>query len=226
MMPRYYTIASSALLSPTKVRIAISLSEFTSKNGRKFIGLTSEYFKRLFTSHFKEESKCDVSSRIFIKESLFEFPEDPKVPMVMIGPVTGVVPFIAFAEERKCIKEAKPETELGRAILYFGCKEREHDYIYKSEIAEFKAKGYITDLHEAFSREQEEKVYVQHILKSHGKEVLDMIQNQNAHVYVCGATSMGKAVETVLEELIGEKGPQYLHEMKENKRFAKEVWAA
>lgn len=119
-MPRYYTIASSALLSPTKVRIAISLSEFTSKKGKKFVGLTSEYFKKLYMSHFKEESKNDVTSRIFIKESLFEFPENPKVPMIMIGPGTGVVPFIAFAEERKCIKESKPDTELGRAILYFG----------------------------------------------------------------------------------------------------------
>lgn len=86
--------------------------------------------------------------------------------------------------------------------------------------------GYITDLHEAFSREQQQKVYVQDILKSHGEEVLDLIKNQNAHVYICGATSMGKAVETVLEELIGEAGPQYLTNMKDTKRFAKEVWAA
>ena len=226
MMPRYYTIASSSKLSPTKVRIAISLSEHESKKGKKFIGLISEYFKRIFESSFKNGTSCHATSRLFIKDSLFEFPEDSKTPLIMIGPGTGVVPFIAFSEERRYLKNQNADVELGPSILYFGCKEREHDYIYKDEISEFKDQGLLTTIHSAFSREQENKVYVQDLLKINSKETKELLMNQNAHVYICGAIDMGKSVESVLESIIGENGKDYLTEMKDNKRFAKELWAA
>ena len=144
----------------------------------------------------------------------------------MIGPGTGVVPFIAFSEERRYLKNQNADVELGPSILYFGFKEREHDYIYKDEISEFKDQGLLTTIHSAFSREQENKVYVQDLLKINSKETKELLMNQNAHVYICGAIDMGKSVESVLESIIGENGKDYLTEMKDNKRFAKELWAA
>lgn len=179
MMPRYYTIASSSKLSPTKVRIAISLSEFTSKKGKKFMGLTSEYLQRLF-----KESKEGATSRIFIKDSLFTYPEDIKAPIIMIGPGTGIVPFIAFSEEREKLKQDNPDVELGKSILYFGCKERNEDYIYKDEIANYKGANLITTVCEAFSREQDKKVYVQDLLRQNAEITRDLIINQNAYFFM------------------------------------------
>jgi NADPH-ferrihemoprotein reductase len=139
MLPRYYTIASSSSISPTKVRIAISLSEYESPTGKPFKGLASEYFDRIF-KNFKEEAK-EARARIFFRESLFKLPERLETPIIMVGPGTGVVPFIAFSEEREYIKSKNPEENFGVAHLYFGCKDRNEDYIYKDEIAKFKEAG-------------------------------------------------------------------------------------
>jgi len=223
MTPRYYTIASSSLFNPTKVRIAISLSEFVSKNGRKFKGLASEYFDEIYKAHFVEKSSEIVTSRIFFKESLFKMPINTETPLIMVGPGTGVVPFIAFSEEREYLRSKDPNTKFGPAQLYFGCRNRNDDYIYKDEIAKFKADGVISEVYEAFSREQENKIYVQDILKNNTSEVVkDLILNQNAYFYICGAMQMGKAVETILTDILGE---EHLQIMKENGRFAKELWS-
>ena len=226
MMPRYYTIASSSKLSPTKVRIAISLSEYKSKKGKPFIGLASDYFKRVYESNFRDGKTGEVKSRIFFKDSLFRIPQDPKVPLIMVGPGTGVVPFIAFAEERQYLKSQNPDVELGVAELYFGCKHRAHDYIYKDELAKFKEDGFLSKVHEAFSREQESKVYVQDLLRLQAETTRDLILNHNAHIYMCGASNMGRSVEKTLEEIIGKEGNEYLTKMKDSKRFAKELWSA
>ena len=225
MMPRYYTIASSSKLSPDKVRIAISLTNYESENGKKFIGLTSDYFDRIFKQHYKEESKESITSRIFFKDSLFRLPESPKTPLIMIGPGTGVVPFIAFAEEREYWKTHNISAELGEAHLYFGCKGQNDDYIYKDEIANFKTNGTITHLYEAFSRDQDKKVYVQDLMKEHWETLKDLIINQNAYVYIWGSMSMGHAVEKLLEETIV-ADPDKWKEIKDQKKFAKELWTA
>ena len=184
MMPRYYTIASSARLSPTKVRMAISLSEITSKKGKKFKGITSEYIERIFKSGYEDGSKTNFTSRIFIKDSLFKYPEDPSTPIIMVGPGTGVVPFIAFAEERQILRNQNPDIKLGGASLYFGCRERSEDYIYRDEITQFKADNQNNHVYEAFSREHEDKVYVQDLLKKNIEETKEYILNQNGHFYM------------------------------------------
>lgn len=188
MVPRYYTIASSAAVSPTKVRIAISLTEFDSPSGKKFRGLASEFFDRIFKKCFTSEVPQEVKARIFFHDSLFKLPESPETPIIMVGPGTGVVPFIAFSEEREYLKLHNPDSKFGAAHLYFGCKTRNDDYIFKEEIANFK-QSYsgiiITDLYEAFSREQDHKVYVQDIIRDQTRDqIKDLILNQNAHFYL------------------------------------------
>lgn len=226
MMPRYYTIASSALLSPTKVRIAISLTDFETKSGRQFKGLVSSYYDNIFQNYFKKDSKETITSRIFFKDSLFKLPESSETPLIMVGPGTGVVPFIAFAEERQFISQKDSQTKFGPAELYFGCKNRNDDYIYKDEIAKFKADGLISEVYEAFSREQENKFYVQDIIKDKTSDhIKDLILNQNAHFYICGATQMGRAVEDILKDILGEDNADYLQKMKDESRFAKELWS-
>ena len=225
MMPRYYTIASSSKLSPNKVRIAISLTVHQNENGDYFMGLTSQYFNRIFKTYFNEESKESVTSRIFFKESLFKIPESSKTPLIMVGPGTGVVPFIAFSEEREYLKQQNSSKEFGEAHLYFGCKGQNDDYIYKNEIAKFKTDGFITHLNEAFSRDQKTKVYVQDLMLQNKDKLRDLILNHNAHIYMCGSMDMGKAVEKLLEEtVIGD--PAAWKALKDEKRYAKELWSA
>lgn len=223
MMPRYYTIASSAVALPNKVRIAISLTDYETKQGRKFKGLVSEYYQKLYTEHFEGDKTGEVTSRIFFKDSLFKLPESTETPLIMVGPGTGVVPFIAFAEEREHIRQSTPDAKFGVAELYFGCKNRNDDYIYRDEIAKFNSDGVLSKVHTAFSREQEDKFYVQDIIKNQTfDQIKDLIMNQNAYFYICGAMNMGKAVETMLSEMVGE---DYFKNMKETNRFAKELWS-
>lgn len=94
IMPRYYTIASSAIVSPHQIKIAISLSTFTTVDGTKRYGLTSAYLKAL--------NNGQGEAQIFIKDSNFDM--NNNVPLLMVGPGTGIVPFIAFAEERENLK--------------------------------------------------------------------------------------------------------------------------
>ena len=183
-MPRYYTIASSSKFSPTKVRIAISLSDYKSPKGKRFFGITSEYLHRIYTSGFNTGSTPEINSRIFIKDSLFKYPEDPSTPVVMVGPGTGVVPFIAFAEERQKLMEETPDVELGNGMLYFGCKEDNEDYIYKDEIVQYQEDNRITKVYEAFSRHQEKKVYVQDLIKNNFDEIREAIVDKNGQFFI------------------------------------------
>ena len=194
-------------------------------NGTRFKGLTSDYFNRVFHNHFKEEYKESVSSRIFFKESLFKIPDSTKTPLIMVGPGTGVVPFIAFSEEREFLKAQDPSIELGESHLFFGCKGKDDDYIYRNELAKFKMDGIITHLYEAFSRDQKTKVYVQDLMLENKDQLKDLIINKNAYIFMWGSMDMGKAVEKLLEETIAQD-PGVWKKLKDEKRFAKELWSA
>ena len=91
-MPRYYTIASSNLMYPDEIKIALSLDKDILPDGTEKEGLTSKYMNDIYQTKNFKGTKC----RIFVKDSLFYIPSDPMTPMIMIGPGTGVVPFIAF----------------------------------------------------------------------------------------------------------------------------------
>jgi len=94
-MPRYYTIASSSLMYPDEVHIAISLTTDILPNGKSKMGLTSKYLNDIFEQNNDFETNV-IKNRIFIKDSLFRLPPDNSTPMIMVGPGTGVVPFIGF----------------------------------------------------------------------------------------------------------------------------------
>jgi NADPH-ferrihemoprotein reductase len=89
---------------------------------------------------------------MFVKNSFFEMPKDPKTPYIMVGPGTGVVPFIGFMQERRIMKEQQGK-DLGEAYLYFGCRKSDSDYIYKEEMEEQLKDNIVSDLRLAFSRE-------------------------------------------------------------------------
>jgi NADPH-ferrihemoprotein reductase len=101
----------------------------------------------------------------------------------MIGPGTGLAPFRGFIQERDYYRNEG--RQVGEAHLYYGCRNRDVDYLYEDELVEFKTKNTITELNIAFSRDQQEKIYVTHLLKQNAKSIWKLIKEQG-HIYVCG----------------------------------------
>lgn len=139
----------------------------------------------------------------------------------MVGPGTGVVPFIAFNEEREMIqKEGKPIAE---GHLFFGCRQAESDFIYRDELAAWEDKKIITPYY-AFSRPKEgPKHYVQHLLKEKTDLIERLLRKESGQLYICGATKMGADVQTVVKEVLGE---DYFKQMEKEKRIVVELWSS
>ena len=160
----------------------------------------------------------------FVNESTFVMPVTHDVPIIMVGPGTGVVPFIGFMQERKTAKEGNADVNLGPAGLYFGCRRHDEDFIYRDEMSEMKDGGIITELHTAFSREADSpKTYVQDVLGQHRELIRSMMLEQNGQFFVCGATSMGKAVEALVKETVGEEAYKTIQK---EKRYKVELWSS
>lgn len=129
IMPRYYTIASSSLAYPEDLTIAISLSRYEvtlPDTGEKLIrdGLVSGYLEQIHKSHLAAGGNGPIpdTTMCFVKDSNFVMPATHDVPILMVGPGTGVVPFIGFMQEREKCQKSDDSVQLGSASLYFGCR--------------------------------------------------------------------------------------------------------
>ncbi|RQM14350.1 hypothetical protein DD237_005873 [Peronospora effusa] len=246
LLPRYYTISSSSLVNPQRVHATVSLIESKQNDGRVFRGVCSNYLNRLqpLVAHMDDKKKRDSrpgdqgfkkprewpTARIFIRASTFRLPKNPLTPIILIGPGTGIAPMRAFLQERA--RQQEDGVTVGKSIMYFGCRRRDEDFIYKDELDGFQESGVLSELHLAFSREQEEKLYVQHLLVQNGQATWELICDNNAHIYVCGATSMGNDVNKVLHEIIEKFGGQSkdeaqatLKKLQDDQRYIQELWA-
>jgi sulfite reductase alpha subunit-like flavoprotein len=188
--PRYYTIASSAKLHPRTAHITVTWGPTKLPNGREYNGICSTYVTKL-------ETKQSVSA--FVRPSSFRLPKDLKKPVIMFGPGTGVAPFRAFWQEARFL--ANQGTVVSDWHLFFGCRYEAKDYLYREEMAELKSLG--IHLHVAFSRDRKEKTYVQDLLKDEklGSEIWNLIKNRGGHIYVCGASAMGRSVKEAVVTL-------------------------
>ena len=143
----------------------------------------------------------------------------------MIGPGTGIAPFRAFLEER----EARGAT--GKNWLFFGDQHRASDFIYQDEVRAFSDSGLLTRLDLAFSRDQSEKIYVQHRMIENGKDLFAQLE-EGGHFYVCGdATRMAKDVDKALHQVVAEHGSlseegavEYVNGLKREKRYVRDVY--
>ena len=224
-MPRYYTIASSSLAHPTELTIAISLSTIETGLGHTRDGLTSGYLNDIY---LRMQSGEDVkeSTLGFVNLSNFVQAPNHQTPLIMVGPGTGVVPYIGFMQEREKAKEDNPELTLGPASLYFGCRQFDSDFIYRDEMAKFHDRKIISSLNVAHSRPKEDgakKQYVQDILKGHQDMVKKYLLEEGGHFFVCGATKMGKDVETLIKEMVGE---EEFKKLQNEKRYKVELWSS
>jgi NADPH-ferrihemoprotein reductase len=237
LKPREYTIASSALAHPGSMHLAVSVLEEAkpaadAKDGpdRRLAGVCSNYLAGLETA--ADGSAGRPIARVTVRSSAFNLPADPTTPVVMVGPGTGLAPMRAFCQEREA-KMAAGEA-LGEALLFFGCRRSDEDFIYKEELEAWASSGVLTELHTAFSREASSgaKVYVQHRLKEQGARVWELIKEGGAHVYVCGATAMGSEVLSALATIAATEGGltetealAFVQDLEHEHRLVQELWA-
>ena len=151
----------------------------------------------------------------------FRLPANGHTPTIMIGPGTGIAPFRAFLEERRALGAQ------GKNWLFFGDQRAATDFLYREELEAMRADGLLTRLDTAFSRDQAEKVYVQHRLLERAKELFAWLED-GAHLYVCGdAKRMAKDVEAALRELIRQAGrdaEEYVTRLQAAKRYQRDVY--
>ena len=178
-------------------------------------------------SNFLANSETSISKvGVYISQNKsFRLPEDDSAPIIMIGPGTGLAPFRAFLEERK-VRGAK-----GKNWLFFGDQTRKNDFIYENEITDFEKSGLLTKLDLAFSRDQKNKIYVQHRMMENADEFFKWI-DEGAYIYVCGdATYMAKDVDKALFDIVKKHGKfndsrakDYIDNIKKEKRYLRDVY--
>jgi len=200
LQPRLYSIASSPKAHPREVHLTVSAVRWDA-NERTRTGIGSCYL-----ADFAKPG--DVIPVFVQKSHSFGPPADDQAPMIMVGPGTGIAPFRAFLEERDA-RGAK-----GMNWLFFGDQKRAADFLYEDQIVDWQRRGLLARLDLAFSRDQAEKVYVQHRMRENGAELWSWLE-RGAHFYVCGdAKRMASDVEKALLEIASTQGGKSAAEAK------------
>ena len=215
--PRLYSIASSPKAHPGEVHLTVGVVRYDT-HGRQRKGVCSTYL----SDRIALGDKVDV---FVTANKHFKIPADNDAPMIMVGPGTGIAPFRAFVEERKAVG-AK-----GQNWLFFGDQHYLTDFLYQTEWQDYLADGVLTKLDVAFSRDQEEKVYVQDRMRENSKELYAWLE-KGASFYVCGdASRMATDVDMALHEIIEKEGGKsneeaaaYVKKLKTDKRYLRDVY--
>lgn len=215
---RLYSIASSLAAKPNEVHLTVALVQYES-HGRQRKGVCSSWLA--------QRTDEGTSVPCFISPGkAFRLPEpEEEVPVIMIGPGTGIAPFRAFLQHRQATN-AK-----GKAWLFFGEIHADSCYFYADEWDQYLEDGTLDKVTTAWSRDQAEKIYVQHKITENGAEIWDWLQ-QGAIVYVCGdAERMAPDVDKALHDAIAEHGglgvegaAEYVEQMRKDKRYRRDVY--
>uniref|UniRef100_A0A672HRS4 NADPH--cytochrome P450 reductase n=1 Tax=Salarias fasciatus TaxID=181472 RepID=A0A672HRS4_SALFA len=227
LQARYYSIASSSKVHPNSIHICAVVVEYTTKTGRLNKGVATNWLKNKLVTDNGHKSTVPM----YIRKSQFRLPFKATSPVIMIGPGTGIAPFMGFIQERGWLKEQGKE--VGETVLYFGCRHKNEDYIYQEELEEAEKNNVLTQLNVAFSRDQEHKIYVQHLLKNNKENIWKLVHSENAHIYICGdARNMAKDVQTALHEIAEELGgmtrtqaTDYIKKLMTKGRYSQDVWS-
>ncbi|XP_073471314.1 NADPH--cytochrome P450 reductase isoform X2 [Aquarana catesbeiana] len=227
LQARYYSIASSSKVHANSIHICAVLVEYETKTGRTNKGVA--------TNWLKNKQPCDNGHKstvpMYVRKSQFRLPFKPSTPVIMVGPGTGIAPFIGFIQEREWLKQQGKE--VGETVLYYGCRHEHEDYLYKEELARFHKDGVLTQLNVAFSRDQKEKIYVQHLLKKNKEHLWKLINEENAHIYICGdARNMARDVQNAFYDIVEEFGKMdhalavdYIKKLMTKGRYSQDVWS-
>ena len=217
LTPRLYSIASSQAEVESEVHVTVGVVRYDIEGRARAGGASS------FLADRVEE---DGEVRIFIEHNdNFRLPANPQTPVIMIGPGTGIAPFRAFMQQRAA------EGAEGKNWLFFGNPHFTEDFLYQVEWQSYVKEGVLSRIDLAWSRDQQQKVYVQDKLREQGAELWRWI-NDGAHIYVCGdANRMAKDVEQTLLEVIAEFGAmdaeaadEFLSELRVERRYQRDVY--
>lgn len=215
--PRLYSIASSPLAHPDEVHLTVSAVRYVT-HGIQRKGVCSTYLADLV-------EKGD-SVRLFVQPNKnFRLPADSSVPVIMVGPGTGIAPFRSFVEHREALGSD------GKNWLFMGDQHYMYDFLYQLEWQEHLKNGSLNRLDVAFSRDQPEKIYVQDRMRENGAELYAWLE-QGAHFYVCGdALRMAVDVHEALIFIVQEYGAKsreaaeaYVEDLKKSKRYHRDVY--
>ncbi|GAA5494225.1 sulfite reductase [NADPH] flavoprotein alpha-component [Rubritalea halochordaticola] len=217
LQPRLYSIASSPNANPGEVHLTVGVVRYNS-HYRNRGGVCST---------FLSDRVNGVQPGVFVHSNkAFRLPDNGETPVIMVGPGTGIAPFRAFLQERK-VSGAK-----GGNWLFFGNPYESKDFLYKDELEELQKEGVLTKLDTAFSRDQAEKVYVQHRMLEQGAELWKWLSEDKASFYVCGdASRMAKDVDAALHKvaeqhgkLSEEEAAEFVKTLKKEKRYCRDVY--
>ncbi|BDS05043.1 sulfite reductase [NADPH] flavoprotein alpha-component [Oceaniferula spumae] len=215
--PRLYSIASSPKAHPGEVHLTVAAVRYET-HGKSRKGVASTYLA--------DAAHKGTPVSVYVHHNKnFRLPENGDTPVIMVGPGTGIAPFRAFVEERA---EAGAK---GGSWLFFGDQKYNEDFLYQLEWQDHLKSGNLSRLDVAFSRDQPEKVYVQHKMLENGKELWNWLE-KGAHFYVCGdATRMAKDVHDALLEIVASEGgkspeeaDEYVAALKKEKRYQRDVY--
>ncbi|NQD36383.1 assimilatory sulfite reductase (NADPH) flavoprotein subunit [Permianibacter sp. IMCC34836] len=220
LTPRLYSIASSQKLVDDEVHLTVGVIDEQSEAGRR-VGAASRYLADVNDSDTVE---------VFIEHNpSFHLPDDDSRDLILIGPGTGIAPFRAFVQERA--ERAGAGVTVGKTWLFFGNQHCTSQFLYQTEWQAALKSGALSKLSLAFSRDQAERIYVQHRLREQAKEVYDWLQ-RGAAIYLCGdAKQMAPDVHAALREIIAEQSDQdaayadeYLDRLREEGRYRRDVY--
>ncbi|MGX1481905.1 sulfite reductase (NADPH) flavoprotein alpha-component [Streptomyces griseus] len=217
LRPRLYSISSSPLTDPGLVDLTVSVVRYENRHGAVRKGVAST---------FLADAEAGSPVPVFVQRAPhFRPPADPATPMVMVGPGTGVAPFVGFLDERRALGHRAANW------LFFGEQRSATDFYYREELDFLRRDGTLTRLDTAFSRDQRAKIYVQDRMREHGAQLWSWLQ-EGAHFYVCGdASRMAKDVDRALRDIaVAHGGLQedaataYVEQLAADERYARDVY--
>lgn len=214
---RAYSISSSGKANPETVHLTVASVRYNAFD-RQHKGVCSTFLADLTNEN--TPIRC-----FFTPNKVFRVPDNNDLPMIMVGPGTGIAPFRAFLQERQ-FRGAK-----GKNWLFFGDRNAATDFIYRDELEVMQKDGLLNRLDLAFSRDQEEKIYVQDKMREHGAELFAWLE-QGGYFFVCGdAYHMAKDVDKALHDVIATHGNKteqqaidYVNQLKKDKRYVRDVY--
>lgn len=231
LQPRFYSISSSPKHTDD-INITVGVVEYTPKGKSTHYGVCSKWLEDISTNE---------TIPMFVRGApSFRLPEDKTCPIIMAGAGTGIAPFRSFWQERKIDMEmySSPSGINGKGwskmVLYFGCRQKNIDDLYKTEIEQMVREKVISAYYPAYSRELgQKKVYIQDLMSVNSEDIYDCIVNKQGHFFVCGDVRMAADVTKTLEIIIQkhsvvkmslDEAKNYVNWMKENLRFHEDIF--
>uniref|UniRef100_A0A8D1E873 Methionine synthase reductase n=1 Tax=Sus scrofa TaxID=9823 RepID=A0A8D1E873_PIG len=248
LQPRPYSCASSSLSHPGKLHFIFNIVEFSSHTTAEVLrrGVCTGWLATLVEPILQPNARADgekaPAPKIYIAPrtaNSFHLPSEPSAPVIMVGPGTGIAPFIGFLQHREKLQEHHPAGHFGATWLFFGCRHKDRDYLFRDELRHFLKCGILTHLKVSCSREapagEEEEApakYVQDSIQRHGQQVARALLQERGYVYVCGdAKNMAKDVNDTLVDIISKEvgggkleAMKMLATLKEEKRYLQDIW--